>query len=70
MSIKEAHEQYLYQYAKVTIKIWARNIWNDPNIFRNHAGYKLGVIKHSYGYDVTMRFITYMKKNCKPRGSR
>lgn len=70
MSITEAYDNFLYEYAKVTIKTWARKIWNDLTIPSNNNGYKLGVIKHSYGYDVTIRFINYMKKNCKPRGSR
>lgn len=67
MCITEAHKTLLQEYAKVTIKKWAKLIWNNPYISKNSSGYKNGVIKHSYGYDVTKTFINYMKRNITSR---
>lgn len=66
MSITEAHENCLSEYAHSTVKKWAILRYKQVNE-KNKNGYRNGVAKHSYGYDVNMTFINWFRQNIKPK---
>lgn len=67
MSLTEAHRSHLSNYAHSTVKKWAIKTYRESDIQPNKNGYINGVALHTYGYDVTMTFVNWMKRNIVPR---